>query len=112
MTKNLGTLLALPAAVSIAVSIAPSIVLPGAAARSVQAHPGHEHDPVEATPVTSTSAAETASPAPVAAAPFAAFAASQAVRCRWDDRYLYVESNGMPAHRMMVGITAWQQQVP
>jgi len=29
-----------------------------------------------------------------------------------DDRYLYVESTGMPAHQMMVGITSWQQQVP
>ena len=26
--------------------------------------------------------------------------------------YAYVESNGMPDHRMMVGIRAWQQQVP
>lgn len=33
---------------------------------------------------------------------------------RWhtDDDFLYVESDGMPAHKMMVGITAWQQQVP
>jgi len=31
---------------------------------------------------------------------------------RWDERWLYVDSNGMPAHDMMVGITAWQQQVP
>lgn len=29
-----------------------------------------------------------------------------------DDQYLYVESNGMPAHQMMVGIKSWQQQVP
>ncbi|MDR3402915.1 MAG: YHYH protein [Chthoniobacter sp.] len=34
------------------------------------------------------------------------------VTVRWDERYLFVESNGMPAHNMMVGITAWQQQVP
>jgi hypothetical protein len=34
------------------------------------------------------------------------------VRTRWDDQFLYVESDGMPSHRMMVGITAWQQQVP
>ena len=34
------------------------------------------------------------------------------VRVRWDDRFLFVESNGIPDHRMMVGITAWQQQVP
>ncbi|MFM1768741.1 MAG: hypothetical protein RJA22_1270 [Verrucomicrobiota bacterium] len=35
-----------------------------------------------------------------------------AVRVRRDERYLHVESEGLPAHNMMVGITAWQQQVP
>lgn len=30
----------------------------------------------------------------------------------WDDDFLYMESNGLPDHNMMVGITAWQQQVP
>lgn len=34
------------------------------------------------------------------------------LKVRSDERYFYVESNGMPDHRMMVGITAWQQQVP
>ena len=29
-----------------------------------------------------------------------------------DDKYLYVESNGIPSHEMMTGITSWQQQVP
>jgi hypothetical protein len=29
-----------------------------------------------------------------------------------DDDYLYVGSNGFPDHPMMIGITAWQQQVP
>lgn len=48
--------------------------------------------------------------APQAAASFNAFASS--VKTRWDDQYLYVESDGLPAHNMMVGITAWQQQVP
>jgi hypothetical protein len=37
---------------------------------------------------------------------------SPAVTARWDSDYLYVESDGMPDHPMMVGITAWQQQVP
>ena len=31
---------------------------------------------------------------------------------RWDERFYYVESNGLPDHSMMIGITAWQQQVP
>lgn len=30
----------------------------------------------------------------------------------WDSTYFYVESQGIPSHQMMVGITAWQQQVP
>ena len=47
---------------------------------------------------------------PPQAAVFAAFAPR--VRVRWDERFLFVESNGLPAHNMMVGITAWQQQVP
>lgn len=44
------------------------------------------------------------------AKPFSRFA--PAVKTRADDRYLYVESNGLPDHEMMTGITAWQQQVP
>lgn len=34
------------------------------------------------------------------------------VHTRWDNNYFYVESNGIPDHNMMVGITSWQQQVP
>ncbi|MFM7151122.1 MAG: YHYH protein [Gemmataceae bacterium] len=34
------------------------------------------------------------------------------IKYRFDDNYFYVESNGMPDHPMMIGITAWQQQVP
>ena len=29
-----------------------------------------------------------------------------------DKKYFYVASNGLPDHKMMVGITNWQQQVP
>ena len=34
------------------------------------------------------------------------------VKVCFDRDFLFVESNGMPDHPMMVGITAWQQQVP
>jgi len=44
------------------------------------------------------------------AAAFQAFAPK--VRTHWDDEFFFVESDGMPAHQMMAGITAWQQQVP
>ena len=42
--------------------------------------------------------------------PFAKF--SSKVKTRSDGKNFYVESNGIPDHRMMAGITAWQQQVP
>lgn len=57
----------------------------------------------------SRAAAETV---PEMAKAFAAFVKLKAISTRWDDRFFYVESNGIPDHRMMVGITAWQQQVP
>ncbi len=41
---------------------------------------------------------------------FEAFA--DKVKFYQDNQYLYVESNGMPDHPLMVGITSWQQQVP
>ncbi len=47
---------------------------------------------------------------PAAALAFVAFAPK--VKTRWDERYLYVESDGLPDHPLMVGITSWQQQVP
>ena len=36
----------------------------------------------------------------------------KAISVRSDDRYFFVESNGIPDHPLMVGIRAWQQQVP
>ena len=47
--------------------------------------------------------------APVQSLPFQAF---PKVEIKWDQDYLYIASNGLPDHNMMVGITAWQQQVP
>lgn len=44
------------------------------------------------------------------AKPFEKF--SPNVETRSDDKNFYVESNGLPDHEMMTGITAWQQQVP
>lgn len=37
---------------------------------------------------------------------------AEKVKVRFDREFLYVESDGMPGHPMMIGITAWQQQVP
>lgn len=34
------------------------------------------------------------------------------VRFRWDANFFHVENDGIPDHGMMVGITAWQQQIP
>ena len=47
---------------------------------------------------------------PIQAIPFEFF--SSHVRVSWDNRFLYVESDSMPDHGMMVGITNWQQQIP
>lgn len=47
---------------------------------------------------------------PLTASYFDAFAGK--VEVQSDNAFLYVESDGMPNHPMMIGITAWQQQVP
>ncbi len=48
--------------------------------------------------------------APVSAQAFQHFA--DRLNIQWDDDFLYIESDAFPDHRMMVGITAWNQQVP
>jgi hypothetical protein len=45
-------------------------------------------------------------------AAFEPFTERGAIATRRDDRFFYVESNGIPEHPLMVGIRAWQQQVP
>jgi phosphatidylethanolamine-binding protein (PEBP) family uncharacterized protein len=85
----------------------------------LQAHDSSEHDQARA-PVTSFAGIPPliaqAKPSvgvvsgPPQAKPFALF--SPKVRVRHDDQFLYVEGDGLPAHGMMTGITAWQQQVP
>ena len=49
---------------------------------------------------------------PGIAAAFDAFVKKNAIKTRWDQDFFYVESNGIPDHAMMAGITSWQQQVP
>lgn len=72
----------------------------------------HEGEKQSATPQIVANGATTPSigKAPAQATPFIAFAPK--VNTKWDNDFLYIESNGMPSHNMMVGITAWQQQVP
>ena len=41
---------------------------------------------------------------------FSAFAST--VKVTKGSKYYLIESNGIPAHRMMVGIKSWQQQIP
>lgn len=41
---------------------------------------------------------------------FSAFKPS--ISTNWDNTYFYISSNGIPNHKMMIGITNWQQQVP
>ncbi len=56
------------------------------------------------------SATTAPNPADAFVAVFTPFALK--VKTRSDARWFYVESDGLPAHNMMVDITAWQQQVP
>lgn len=49
---------------------------------------------------------------PATAAAFDPFVKLKAIKTRWDEEFLYIESNGIPDHQMMVGIRSWQQQVP
>jgi arylsulfatase A len=46
---------------------------------------------------------------PAQARPFLAF---DGLDVTWDEDFIHVRGNGLPEHRMMVGIRAWNQQVP
>lgn len=61
-------------------------------------------------PMAAAPAEDAVKKSPLQALPFEAFAPR--VKVRWDEKFLYIENNGIPAHEMMTGITAWQQQVP
>ena len=94
--------------------------------RDAAAHPWHRHrerltadrqgadgEPRPATPFRLTAAPQKPGGAAVEIADaFAAFEKLGAVKCRRDERWLYVESRGIPDHPLMVGIRNWQQQVP
>jgi phosphatidylethanolamine-binding protein (PEBP) family uncharacterized protein len=97
-----------------------------------QAHPWHRHRAADVEPLPATTLAAPDTPEPPPTGPFILVAAPRAARdaavdiaatfavfekrgdvtTRRDDRWFYVESNGIPDHPLMVGIRAWQQQVP
>jgi phosphatidylethanolamine-binding protein (PEBP) family uncharacterized protein len=97
----------------------------GAASDTALAHPWHrhrrdDHDAVQqkappAVPsrfqLTANAKPERADGTDIAKA-FEPFVELKAISVRSDDRYFFVESNGIPDHPLMVGIRAWQQQVP
>jgi len=49
-------------------------------------------------------------PPPAIFADFQAF--KDKLKFRWSEEYFFIDSNGLPDHPMMIGITNWQQQVP
>jgi hypothetical protein len=49
-------------------------------------------------------------PPPAIVADFQAF--KDKLKFRWTETYFFIDSNGLPDHPMMIGITNWQQQVP
>jgi len=80
----------------------------------VFAHEWHRHGSAESTTL-AIPASEGA--APTNSEAVAERAASIApffpkARYFWDDDFFYIESDGIPDHDMMTGITAWQQQLP
>ena len=95
------------------------------------AHPWHRHRAEEAPPHEAEAITTRAEPQPAdpwliltaavkkpssaaldIADAFAAFEKLGQVQTRRDEKWFYVESNGIPDHPLMVGIRAWQQQVP
>ena len=91
------------------------------------AHPWHRHRAEETTASddpTANNAQEsvpfrlTAAKKPAAATTvdiadaFATFEKRGDIKTRRDDRWFFVESNGVPDHPLMIGIRSWQQQVP
>jgi phosphatidylethanolamine-binding protein (PEBP) family uncharacterized protein len=74
--------------------------------------PRQEQAPVDPRFVLVAAAKPVRAQPPDIAAAFRPFEQLEAITCRSDDRYFYVESNGIPDHPLMVGIRAWQQQVP
>jgi hypothetical protein len=90
------------------------------------AHPWHRHhadetaaehaeaapsDAAASVPFRLIAAAKPAAASDIADA-FAAFEKRGDITTRRDDRWFFIESNGVPDHSLMVGIRAWQQQVP
>lgn len=108
----------LPLMKSLAHALVFTLLLPGAALAHDLADGGATH--VHGASLANPPAFFLAQAGPVKGAPsndrpaqavtFEAFAPRVSVR--WNERYLFIESNGLPAHKMMVGITNWQQQVP
>ena len=108
--------------------IALAMILAG---RDAAAHPWHAHgddnalpagvvreseasggDPPTGTIVLTAARAKPAAGRSDIAAAFAPFEKRGEVATRRDDRWFYVESDGIPDHPLMVGIRNWQQQVP
>ena len=101
------------------------LLMIGAASDTAVAHPWHRHrrdddDAVQqkAPPAVASRFLLTANAKPKRAdatdiaKAFEPFVDLKAISVRSDDRYFFVESNGIPDHPLMVGIRAWQQQVP
>ncbi|WOO41184.1 YHYH protein [Rubellicoccus peritrichatus] len=68
----------------------------------------HQHGHIDTS--FQTPSHDSTQPPPESAAAFDPF--DDHVKVNWDDTYLYIETNSLPEHEMMVGITAWNQQVP
>lgn len=101
------------------------LLMLGAASDTALAHPWHRHrrddhepakqqtpQPVSSRFLLTANTKPRRTEATDIAKAFEPFVELKAISVRSDDRYFYVESNGIPDHPLMVGIRAWQQQVP
>ena len=91
----------------------------GFVGEELSAHEWHRHHDAAGTPVSNPvfhipedEGGEPENSAVIAERAEAFSAFHPRVRIRWDEQWLYVESDGIADHEMMTGITNWQQQIP
>ncbi len=97
------------------------IVVALSSLRSVDAHPWHTHTTIDEvhddgvgvgfTIPQNAGDAPTNSEAVARIAESVAHFQNEGVSYRWDDDYFYIESDGVPSHPTIAGITMWQQQI-
>ena len=92
--------------------IAPALWLLVACVNDAKAHEFHAHQEIKTTETESRGSDAPKKLVSLTGPTEDAFAGFDQTSTRIDGRFLVVESDGLPNHDMMIGIRAWQQQVP